>query len=244
MSSDFKSVIEYHKKYLERAHEVVRQIKKFAEKEVEKSNAASDKEFNEYQKNRIVDMFNQAVDEFYGDYTPKFYKRKGSVSSHSGGLYDILDMRTDEDGMVIAEEPNYDELYDKNGVRGRVGSYGSPSLFDSVFKTGYHGGSTFINADSVPFWGAHPSPRTPYWRRPGFCIDPRTEMRSWFTYGAWGRAAAVAEMSPYDRVAQLITEADSDGGEFDEMWEAICDKYDETLGNTIQSKLNAMMREL
>lgn len=108
-----------------------------------------------WQKKRISEIFNEAVDKFYSSYPPNLYDRQGDPSSHTGGLYELLSMDVNESGTSVFLGDNYMGLFDESRMHGdRHGG----SLFEKVFIEGWHGG-----AESGP---GHPDPGTPYWRTP------------------------------------------------------------------------------
>lgn len=118
-------------------------------KKIDDANKAALEEFGEYQPKRIRELFKEAVEAWYGGYSPDLYERQGSGGS--GGLFDILNISYDESNPVEYEP--VDLLYDEDALTGR----GGYNLFETVFKEGYHGG-----AKSGPY---HPSGGTPYWRK-------------------------------------------------------------------------------
>lgn len=99
-------------------------------------------------KEKYREMYRETVKEWYGDYSPLFYSRTGS-------LYDIFNFDYDEDQAYIG--------YDTELLH-------HPSLDETVFTIGYHGGAKHNGGI--------------YWRTP----------HPYYTH--WGREAA-SSPSPY-----------------------------------------------
>ena len=96
-------------------------------------------------KYRLYDFLNEAANQFYDSYDPKFYSRRGT-------LYNILFV--DTDGETFEAEFREDVMTYSNGG----GGGDEDDLYDLVFRRGYHGG-----AETGP---NHPDDGTPYWRTP------------------------------------------------------------------------------
>ena len=146
-------------------------------------------EFSGYLIRRMYEIFTTAVSYFYAGYTPRYYHRTYS-------LYKLMSFS--EEGGVLT---SYSFNPDKMTTFRHPEEYGD-SLYDYVFKKGWHGGSpkdTKTPADS-PF--AHPEPGVPYWRYP---VD------IWWW---WGHRAAEEEESPFDEYFRNVREASKIGGEF------------------------------
>lgn len=187
----------------------------FATKEVEAANKKVRIEFGIYQTTQIAKIFKQAIDEFYGDYTPLMYDRHES-------LYQILDIPVDEYGMFDPHEPDFRDMYDESDMtHDRRGK----SLFETVFVKGYHGGAMSISANKTDTWGSHPHPGVPYYRTRGLVSYPDGNS-AWHRFGAWGEKAAHSH-SPFFTISERIAIADDDGGEWDK-------KYDDILNNIKQ----------
>lgn len=148
--------------------------------------------YKEYFKDLEADMkalFEKTIDEFYDDYKP----REGEyIRSHS--LYALL--RTElslgdeegEQGLFIDFDPGEMSHY-RNGYAGDDG------LYDLVFRRGWHGGADKISDEKQAKWGVHPSPGTPYYRKPKKAGYPR-----------WGRKAERMSPSPLNRMKQYVRE--------------------------------------
>ena len=167
-----------------------------------KLTAEVNKEFSDWQRYEVQQMFKESVDEFYHAYVPSVYPRQGNEGS--GGLYELLSSNvTGNDGLLVFNAPNYDELYDPSKMHPGRGGY--DGLYQKVFVEGWHGGAEGIASEKVAKYGAHPSPGTPYYRKP----VPY--------YKRWGRPA-VQTKSAYDIMKEKMNEADKEGGWFDEMF--------------------------
>lgn len=136
-------------------------------------------------------LFSEAVERFYGDYSPNVYNR-----THS--LADLLQSESGENKLALWFDPGRMSGY-RNGYKGEDG------LYRDVFLRGWHGGADHGDyTTSVGFSGdmsyersfytPHPSPGSPYWRRP----VPY--------YTTWGQPAATAAVSPYEDYTQRLAE--------------------------------------
>lgn len=205
----------------------------YAEKETKAAMKRADIEFGAYQQVRIREIFNTAVDSFYQSYSPSYYGRRNS-------LYDMLQLHTDDSGMVISglveatDATDYRGLFDKTMPTDRKGG----SLFDIVFVEGWHGGAKSINAAAAATWGAHPSPGVPYYRRGGIVIG-KNGKRFYHKYGKWGRQTVRTE-SPYQKISMDLSSAER--GELFEMFISIGDKYNEEAVLKINEKINNLCR--
>lgn len=163
-------------------------------KSIEATNRAK-KRYSAYEKNVIKEEFNKAVSQFYRDYSPKEYKRQADMGSETGGLYALLEMELDENGRPIYGD-DHEALINPDNLHGdRKGG----SLYNKVFKLGFHGGAEGIDGSLVYRWGRHPDPGVPYWRRPGILISKSGKRTGRiFKYARWGRQAAQSVPSPYD----------------------------------------------
>lgn len=156
------------------------------------------KEFGEYQQSKIRQIFNEAVDTFYSSYTPNSYDR-------TYGLYDVLDMKLNDKGVVNTEDPTYMDLFNPDKLHtDRSGN----SLFNKVFIEGYHGGAENISGTKSDIWGAHPSPGNPYYRAPGWVKYPGEIKKKWHKYGKWGRRS-VQTASPYKIFSHELSAAEA-----------------------------------
>ena len=113
-------------------------------------------------------IFRESVEAFYNSYSPSYYDRRGS-------LYGMVELESGEDYFKM--DYNDDLPTDRSGG----------SLYEIVFKEGWHGG-----AYSGP---NHPNPGTPYYRA------PRDRYYTWMLNN--GRAAK-ADISPLDDINQRV----------------------------------------
>lgn len=104
------------------------------------------KNFFKTVKNKLENMYESTIDEFYRDYTPDFYERRGS-------LYNLLDIMVSDDELSWSFDPS--KISYRNNRQGA-----EDGLYDLVFRQGYHGGS---KSDKN---GTHPNLGVPYWRTP------------------------------------------------------------------------------
>ena len=156
-------------KSIERAAEVYKEaVFNVAKEKADKAIAETYREFGQYQRQIIIDIFNNAVDQFYTSYKPDFYEREY-------GLYDVLNLEYDDRGLIFTGNNNRG-IFDEGKMHGdRKGG----DLFNKVFIQGWHGGA------ESSYRGDHPEPGIPYYRKPV----------GYYTY--WGRRS-VQTKSPYD----------------------------------------------
>lgn len=185
------------------------------------------KGFTEFQDKKIRDAFNRAVTEFYEQYDPNKYKRRGDTSSKSGGMYNFLYIEYASDGQISFV--GYDDTADvfKNNGSGS-------GLFDYAFMNGWHGGSP--KGDRTVFGDhvldtPHPNPGVPYWR------DPTTYPRKFLNWGE--RAYVSSDGSPYDKSEEYISEA---WDEIDEEFENVVDKISNDLNNILTDRINSLLQ--
>ncbi len=100
----------------------------------------------------VKDIFEEAVDKFYDDYSPTVYDRNDS-------LYNLLQTERDVSGNSLSLwfEPEKMTTF-------RDGYDGDDGLYDQVFRKGWHGGAE-KESSGVPFW-RKPPPYYTYWGRP------------------------------------------------------------------------------
>lgn len=220
-------------KYKELGNRVLNRLNEECSIEIRKAY----EEFGLYQRRVITDLFNDAVINFYDSYTPKRYKRQGDVGKKSGGLFDVLDLKTDETGRVIFNSDNgYMDLYDRTALHSdRNGG----SLFENVFVNGYHGGSTKIAGSKESIWGAHPAPGVPYYRKPGFVTI--NGKRKWHIYGAWGKRAYVSE-SPQKYIYRNLIKAES-GAMHDELYK-LAHKHNDVAVDRVKKEIPQIISEV
>lgn len=202
-------------------NEMKSNLHKLAERTLEALNEETDramddamKEFGIYQQQKITEIFKNAVAEFYSAYTPKSYDR-------TKGLYNVLDLHTDEHGMVITGVNGYQDLFDASQMHGdRNGG----DLFNKVFMEGWHGGAESIAESKADTWGTHPAQGTPHYRRPGFVRYPNSTKVKWHKYGKWGKAA-VQTKAPYTIIEENLKAAE--GAEIFEKFKEISQRHND-----------------
>lgn len=149
---------------------------KIIKEEDDKAFADTYADFGQYQTQIITEIFNNAVNQFYADYTPipGGYDRQY-------GLRDVLNIAYDQRGIVITGNDNR-LLFDEMEMHGdRKGG----DLFNKVFIEGWHGGA------ESSCRGDHPETGVPYYRTPiGF-------------YKYWGGKAVKTE-SPYHIINEAL----------------------------------------
>lgn len=133
----------------------------------------------------IRQIFKEAMDDFYSDYTQSYYDRRGS-------LYDIIMTDVKPMSLSIWFTPEPMTFHDED--------IGEGGLYDLVFRRGYHGGAesgdttTYTiqqgnrKGERVTVDTPHPNPGTPYWRKP------------YPYYLQWGRPAERADTPPLQDV--------------------------------------------
>lgn len=170
---------------------LIKRISDVWDKESKKTVKNMKRDVGQYKIQKFKSIFNDAVTDFYNAYTPSLYQRRGDTSSKTGGLYDVLRIRTDSEGTVVAD--NYIDLFDPDLMhKDRKGN----DLFNKVFMEGWHGGAEDIHSHA-DIWGEHPSPKTPYYRTGGFVKWFSGSNRYvWRRYGKWGHKA-VRTKAPY-----------------------------------------------
>lgn len=172
------------------------------------------KEIGEKQAEIITRIFNKDVEAFYRDYTPTVYKPRNE------SLYDVLDIRFNQKGIVDYHKPDYSDLYDSSQMT--VGRHGEP-LFGTVFKLGYHGGARGISSRLSDVWGQHPASGVAYYRTGGWVRYPGASVKRWHRYGKWGKKAEKAKKSIYKMMIEDLSEAEA--GEMVVEFRTIADKH-------------------
>lgn len=99
----------------------------------------------EFQKNlgkklekRVHSIFDEVVDEFYGDYNPRFYDR-----NEHNGMRNLL--RTEVTNSTFSYWFDETQLAYRNGYSGEDG------LYETVFRQGWHGGANIGGDMLVPY---------------------------------------------------------------------------------------------
>lgn len=238
MENGFEQLRADLRAYRQKVNEILERCVPKIEALTKEAAEASDKEFGQYQRDTITKVFNEEIDKFYADYTPKVYTER----NHS--LYDILSIPTNERGLVSTSDADFRDFYDKEKMtKTRKGG----SLFDTVFVKGYHGGASFITNgtddygnDKILTWGAHPNPGVPYYRTRGR-VKYASGVSRTHRYGKWGRKATKSK-SPMYQISFRV----------DQMWQSdwpgvfreIGQKYSNELGRKGQEEINKIAKEV
>ena len=177
-------------------------------KRMEKGKKIADEKLIQYMAKTYRVFAKQAALKFYYSYSPLDYKRTFSLER----LF-IIDKK--QKGVLVKAS--------SAGLFGhRVsGDY----ILDIVAEQGYHGGA--IKGPSDLFGNPHPSPGTPYWRRPATGFDEIPP------YSLWGRAAVKTE-PPIEIFQKMSSEAMSNGV-FGDYWMKEFLKY--VINKNIRMKL-------
>ena len=168
--------------YRKVADETLRLLNK--ESEITLKNTARD--FGVYQKQKIEEIFKDAVDNFYNSWEPM----DDGYDRHLS-LYKALDLKNapQKDGIIDHEETvPYDSLFNPKNVTPFERGGGAEGLFEHVFKQGWHGGARGTDKRGVSM--GMPHYRTPYG-----------------VYRYWGKEAVRADESPYDYFNRTLEQA-------------------------------------
>lgn len=144
-------------------------------------------EFYKVASAKIEKIYKSTIDEFYGNYNPKFYERR-----ENSGLYNLLTIKTNDDELTWDFNPSV--MTYRKDEDGNVKEGTEDGLYDLVFRKGYHGGSMYDNQK-----GLHPNPGVPYWRTP----EPH--------YRYWGRPAIKDSISPLENFNKKMYEYQNNG---------------------------------
>ena len=90
---------------------------------------AQKKAFSEYFEvadKKIREIYKSVITDFYRDYTPRFYDRRGS-------LYNLIQTKCGDDYLQVGFNPS--KISYRNGYSGEDG------LYETVFRQGWHGGA-------------------------------------------------------------------------------------------------------
>jgi len=245
--SDIREFESYAERVISGLYKILDRAKDIAEVEFEKEDKLGFAEFGALYKQKIENIYKKSVDDFYDAYTPKVYKR-----THS--LYDVLSVKTDENGMVISGDDIYGfglsesgahnlglsfmDLFDESKM---VTGRGGQSLFDTVFIGGYHGGAADISTSKEAVWGAHPQPGKPYYRRGGWVKYPGSTAKKWHRYGKWGRAA-VKTKSIYQMMVVNLGAAES--GEIFDDFKRIMDSHGDAAAKKVNDAIVELSKEI
>lgn len=191
-------------------HAIAREVLEVMNQETKKEGDLAYKEFGDYQRSAIEALFHESVQQFYDAYSPTYYAR-------SYGLNDLLEMHTDDFGMVTYDTA--EDLVNEDNLH-RDGNGGS--LYDKVFVRGWHGG-----AESGP---GHPAPGVPYYRGLG----------SRGLYAYWSRPAVRTE--PAFRIFQRSLSA-AENGEIASQFKRISDKHNDIAMERVRKEADRISRK-
>ena len=199
-TDEVRKLLNYIHRVIENEGRFKAELSTVVEKRVNDVKPKIYREFGEYQQGLVNQIFNEAVDDFYSAYTPKIYERQFD-------LYRVLSLRLNSYGEILndTDEDFFDPINmhpDRRGHYHWDNAGGFDSLFDLTFMSGYHGGA----ADSED--GTHPLTGIPFYRTP----HPY--------YSHWGDGA-VRSVAPFIHFRTRLDEANSPGGEIDQMFETI-----------------------
>jgi len=192
----------------------------------EESDKAALRDIGAYQKKEITRVFNECVQEFYDNYPPHSYVRKGE-------LFDVLDIDSYRSSSGTYSITKTTDPFDTHAISGREGSEDargvSEYLYDIVFKKGWHGGADKVSPQKAEQWGEHPNTGAPFWRKPGFATDPESGEKYWHPFGEWHIQADKAKTSPYDAFKKQFDPGGqldySAGGALNEEFGRIIDRH-------------------
>lgn len=193
----------------------------YYQKECAKYERKMNIEFGKKQEEAYKEAFNRAIEKFYGDHEPDYYDR-------SEGLYKAWESTMDEGNMVTGsvEAENdlgfvidFDMFVSANLDGGKTtpmrdgGVDSAKYLFDQAFNGGWHGGAKTINDPThggypAEVWGAHPSPGTPHYRKPGVVHYPDGTTKR-HQFAKWGKRAERMSEAPRLLFEKYINEANT-----------------------------------
>lgn len=229
---DLDDLVKNIDRYIEMDAEIVKAVSKHAPKIADEETINTYKDYAKVEVKKYTEVFNRVVDAFYSDYTPLKYKRQGNININAGGLYDLLDIQTDETGRVLLQTSYKDILNPSNMHTDRHGG----SLYETVFEQGWHGGARSIASDKTEVWGAHPSPGTAYWRTRGKVKYPGATKYKMHRYGRWYRTPA-ARMRPSPSELLVDWLEDADRNELYQELKTISGEYAKVIGKRIQDEI-------
>lgn len=187
--------------------DIGKQMDENRKKVIEEENAAWDAELGKAQEEAYKEAFYSVIDKFYYNYEPSRYGRHFA-------LYRAWETHFDDDGLIAGTTASGTDgwyidfqnfisrnLYGELTTPMREGGSDTASyLFEQAFSEGWHGGAKTINdptygGEPAETWGYHPSPGTPYYRKPGWVTYSDGE-RKRHQYAKWGRRAKKMSTPP------------------------------------------------
>lgn len=118
----------FYKDYMEKL-----QIK--AKEAVKKAQEKTFEEYFEIADKKIRGIYKNTITDFYKDYYPHFYDRRGS-------LYDLIQTKHGADYLSIS--------FDSSRISYRNGYSGEDGLYNTVFRQGWHGGAMIHSSMLYP----------------------------------------------------------------------------------------------
>lgn len=150
---------------------IVKRVKAFVEKNIYP-------EADAWEAKDIFDKFNEIVGDFYDDYHPDFYSRRGS-------MYLILDLKYDALNGVTFE-------FDPSMMTFRSGYGGENGLYDLTFRRGWHGGAKKDGSGD------------PRYRVPQFVTEDGEAVYT--KYSSWGITASRFDPPPLEQLGTWYAE--------------------------------------
>jgi hypothetical protein len=164
-------------------------------------------DFFEVASEKLTTAYNETIADFYNSYSPSFYERKGK--NNSGGLYDLLEIKTDK------EKNTFTIGFDPSRLVSRTGYSGEDGLYNLVFRLGYHGGARFGDKYLIPY--RVPAKKYDGANRPW--DDPLIGKKGQLFYAYW-KAANRASVSPLNDFKEKFKDYEKNEAENDfyELW--------------------------
>lgn len=163
------------------------QVQKLVSYGTDKIQAEINQTIGEIEEQELQTIFESAVNQYYGAYSPKYYHRKKD-------FYDILETKVLDTG--------FEATMSSSNLSGHRVS--NEYIYLVMFKHGFHGGAW--SGDETHFKEGlkmtipHPSPGVPYWR-------------TWPYFYYWSRPAFYSE-APFNAIVSMwnawVDEHDND----------------------------------
>ena len=127
--------------------EYIKKLQKKAEEAVANAQKEAYAEYFKVAEEKIYELYQSTIIDFYADYKPHFYKRR-----ENKGLKHLLQTKREHnylegwfDPAMIPYRNGYSESSDSDGVSG--------GLYDLVFRQGWHGGAMVNGSMLYPVGG-------------------------------------------------------------------------------------------